>query len=63
MDYWTTLDWDREWRRDCVLDRNLGLNMVGGQRGLIGQIKNRKKKGDRFKITCLGVRDTPLKSI
>ena len=36
--------------------------MVGGQRELIGQIKSRKK-GDRFKITCLGVRDTPLKSM
>ena len=36
--------------------------MAGGQRGLIGQIKN-LKKGDRFKITCLGERDTPFKSM
>ena len=38
-----------------------GLSMAKEQRGLIGQ--RVRKKGDRFKNTCFGVKDTPFKGM
>ena len=39
---WTSLDLDRELRRDWVLDRDLGVKYGRGQRRLIRLTKNQK---------------------